>query len=101
MVFGHPGEHLDAFLHSFMQQSCAICMPNLLVEPQHRARHSDVSQADPLPHQEGTSVEVLVQHCEGPFHVFLGLLCGLDRPRQEDENAKLQHELCYMAKCQP
>lgn len=67
------------------QQHCCfnrrLSMSNLLVEPEHRASHSDVSQADSLSHQEGAGVQVLVQQCEGLLHIFLGLLCRLERPR--------------------
>lgn len=60
-----------------------VCISNLFVEPEHRAGHSDVSKADPLSHQEGTGVQVVVQHSEGPLHTLLGLLCTLHRPRKE------------------
>lgn len=60
---------------------------NLFVEPEHRAGHSDVSKADPLSHQEGTSVQVLIQHSKGPLHILLGLLCSLTRPAKKNENA--------------
>lgn len=57
-------------------------MSNLLVEPQHGADHSDVSKANPLSHQEGTGVQVLVEHSKDLLHILLCLLCGLHRPRQ-------------------
>ena len=58
-------------------------MSNLFVKPEHGAGHSDVSKADPLSHQEGTGVQVLVQHCKGLLHVLLGLLCGLDQDQDK------------------
>lgn len=68
-----------------------VCMTNLFVEPEHRARHSDVSKADPLSHKEGTGVQVLVQHSKDPLHILLRLLCGLDRSRQKDDYAELNN----------
>lgn len=64
-------------------------MSYLFVEPEHGAGHSNVCEADPLSHQEGTSVQVLVQHCEDPLHVLLGLLCGLHRTRKKNDNVGL------------
>lgn len=68
-----------------------MCISNLFVEPEHGAGHSDVSKADPLSYQESTGVQVLVQHSKGPLHVLLGLLCGLDRPRQKNDYAGLHN----------
>ena len=56
--------------------------PDLLVQPQHGAGHADVGQADPLAHQEGARVEVLVQHRQHLLRLLLGLLCGLEQQSQ-------------------
>lgn len=63
----------------------SVWMSNLFVQPEHRAGHSDVSETDPLPHQEGTGVQVLVQHCKGPLNILLGLLCSLKRPGENKD----------------
>lgn len=69
-------------------------MLNLFIEPEHRAGHSDVSKADPLSHQEGTSVQVLIQHSEGSLHILLGLLCSLVRPAKKNDNSAF-HNVRY------
>lgn len=71
-------------LRNVYEQRASLCsaewMSNLFVEPEHGAGHSDVSKADPLSHQEGTGVQVLVQQCKCPLYVLLGLLCSLTDP---------------------
>lgn len=66
-------------------------MSNLFVEPEHGAGHSDVSKADPLSHQEGAGVQVLVQDCKGPLYVLFGLLCGLDKTKKRNDYAGLHN----------
>lgn len=61
-----------------------VCMSNLFVEPEHGAGHRDVSKTDPLSHQEGASVQMLVQHCKDSLYILLSLLCSLERPRQKN-----------------
>ena len=75
-------------------------MSNLFVEPDHGAGHSDVSQADPLSHQEGAGVQVLVQNGQSSLHVLLGLLCGLGRQRQRNDCAALHNMFKHYNTCQ-
>lgn len=77
-------------LRVFLCNLFAVCMSNLFVEPEHGADHGDISKGDSLSHKEGTGVQVLVQDCQGLLHIFLGLLCGLCRSRQ---NNYLLHSL--------
>ena len=97
-MLGLSGAHLDLnifkentrFFKIYFKQCSFVsteCMSYLFVEPENGAGHTDVSQADPLAHQEGACVQVVVQHCKGPLHILLGLLCGLHRIKPRNEYA--------------
>lgn len=76
-------------------------MPNLFVEPEHGAGHRDVSKTDPLPHQEGASVQMLVQHCKGSLYILLSLLCSLESEREKinsNHEYTILHILFYIMK---
>ncbi|TNN81937.1 hypothetical protein EYF80_007845 [Liparis tanakae] len=71
-----------------MQLAVSVCP---LVEQVHTCSSAEASSPAAeqshvfLRSPEGTGVQVLVQHGKGLLDVLLGLLCGLDRPRQKND----------------